>query len=282
MKIEELKDFLISNNISIKKKYGQNFLIDNNILENIISSSKIDKSTYVIEIGPGLGFLTNYLSKNAYKVLCYEIDSDMVKVIKSKNYQNVDIIEEDFLKRNIDKDILNFANSNKVVVVANLPYYITTPILLKILEETKRVSKMIVMMQKEVAKRICGTPSTKDYNALSVLMQYYTMSKILFDVSPNSFYPRPGVDSSVVEIIYKDTNNMNVLNEEYFLKFNRAIFSQRRKTLYNNIQKVYQYDKKIIFDIFKLLNLKESTRAEELSVSDIINLANLFFEKTYN
>ena len=205
MNKEEVKRILLENNVSVKKQYGQNFLLDENVLNNIITNAKINKDSFVIEIGPGLGFLTNYLSKNANNVLCYEIDSEMVEVIKSRNYKNVDIEFKDFLKVNINEDIKKYNKNNlEVVVVANLPYYITTPILLKILEETSCVNRMVVMMQKEVALRICGKPSTKDYNSLSVLIQYFTNPKYLFTVKPGSFYPEPGVDSAVIEIKYKD------------------------------------------------------------------------------
>ena len=166
MNKEKVIKILQENNASVKKQFGQNFLLDENVLNNIVKSSGIDSNTFVVEIGPGLGFLTEYLSKNANNVLCYEIDTEMVNVIKSKNFHNVDIIEGDFLKANIDEDFKKYSKDVDIVVVANLPYYITTPILLKILEETKMVSKMVVMMQKEVALRLCGRPSTKDYNNL--------------------------------------------------------------------------------------------------------------------
>ena len=283
MTTEKVKQILNENQITVKKHFGQNFLLDENVLRNIINGSKIDNDTNVIEIGPGLGFLTKFLSESSKQVLCYEIDDQMVNQIISKNYNNVNIIHDDFLNRNLDKDIEKYFNNEEVVLVANLPYYITTPILLKVLEETNKIKKMTVMMQTEVAKRICGTPSTKDYNSLSVLMQYFTNPKILFNVSPKSFYPEPGVDSSVVLIEYKDINNLEyVENINYFLKFNRNIFSQRRKTLYNNIQKNYKYNKDEVLSIIEELNLSQTVRSEALSVSQIIKLANLFYLKCEN
>lgn len=278
MNKEKVIKILQENNASVKKQFGQNFLLDENVLNNIVKSSGIDSNTFVVEIGPGLGFLTEYLSKNANNVLCYEIDTEMVNVIKSKNFHNVDIIEGDFLKANIDEDFKKYSNDLDIVVVANLPYYITTPILLKILEETKMVSKMVVMMQKEVALRLCGKPSTKDYNALSVLIQYFTNPKLLFNVKPSSFYPEPGVDSSVIEIAYKENIDNKASNLDYFLKFNRNIFSQRRKTLMNNLQKAYKYDKQMMLDILSKNNLSHMIRSEALSVDEIVNLANDFFQ----
>ena len=274
---EQVKKILEQNDIIVKKQYGQNFLLDDNILKNIVKSAELKKDTNVIEIGPGLGFLTNYLQQATTNVLCYEIDEQMVEHLNELNY-NISIINDDFLKRNLNKDFKNiFDNSNNITLVANLPYYITTPILLKVLEETTRIDKMIVMMQTEVAKRLCGKPSTKDYNALSVLIQYFTNPRIIFNVSPKSFFPEPNVESSVVMIEKKEEPLLEVKNLDFFLKFNRNIFSQRRKTLYNNIQKAYNYDKVLIKKIIKENNLDESVRSEELDVSQIVKLANDFY-----
>lgn len=274
---EQVKKILEQNDIIVKKQYGQNFLLDDNILKNIVKSAELKKDTNVIEIGPGLGFLTNYLQQATTNVLCYEIDEQMVEHLNELNY-NISIINDDFLKRNLNKDFKNiFVNSNNITLVANLPYYITTPILLKVLEETTRIDKMIVMMQTEVAKRLCGKPSTKDYNALSVLIQYFTNPRIIFNVSPKSFFPEPNVESSVVMIEKKEEPLLEVENLDFFLKFNRNIFAQRRKTLYNNIQKAYNYDKGLIKKIIKENNLDESVRSEELDVSQIVKLANDFY-----
>lgn len=274
---EQVKKILEQNDIIVKKQYGQNFLLDDNILKNIVKSAELKKDTNVIEIGPGLGFLTNYLQQATTNVLCYEIDEQMVEHLNELNY-NISIINDDFLKRNLNKDFKNiFDNSNNITLVANLPYYITTPILLKVLEETTRIDKMIVMMQTEVAKRLCGKPSSKDYNALSVLIQYFTNPRIIFNVSPKSFFPEPNVESSVVMIEKKEEPLLEVKNLDFFLKFNRNIFSQRRKTLYNNIQKAYNYDKELIKKIIKENNLDESVRSEELDVSQIVKLANDFY-----
>ena len=274
---EQVKKILEQNDIIVKKQYGQNFLLDDNILKNIVKSAELKKDTNVIEIGPGLGFLTNYLQQATTNVLCYEIDEQMVEHLNELNY-NISIINDDFLKRNLNKDFKNiFDNSNNITLVANLPYYITTPILLKVLEETTRIDKMIVMMQTEVAKRLCGKPSTKDYTALSVLIQYFTNPRIIFNVSPKSFFPEPNVESSVVMIEKKEEPLLEVKDLDFFLKFNRNIFAQRRKTLYNNIQKAYNYDKGLIKKIIKENNLDESVRSEELDVSQIVKLANDFY-----
>lgn len=274
---EQVKKILEQNDIIVKKQYGQNFLLDDNILKNIVKSAELKKDTNVVEIGPGLGFLTNYLQQSTTNVLCYEIDEQMVEHLNELNY-NISIINDDFLKRNLNEDFKNiFGNSNNITLVANLPYYITTPILLKVLEETTRIDKMIVMMQTEVAKRLCGKPSTKDYNALSVLIQYFTNPRIIFNVSPKSFFPEPNVESSVVMIEKKEEPLLEVKDLNFFLKFNRNIFAQRRKTLYNNIQKAYNYDRELIKKIIKENSLNESVRSEELDVSQIVKLANDFY-----
>lgn len=275
MNKEKVKQILLENGATVKKHFGQNFLLDENVLNNIVSFANISKNDIVIEIGPGLGFLTSYLSKAAKQVICYEIDSQMVRILNNKSFDNVTVIEKDFLKVDLDTDLKEY---DKITLVANLPYYITTPILLKVLEETKKIDKMVVMMQKEVAQRICGKPSTKDYNALSVLIQYFTNPKLLFNVKPTSFYPEPGVDSSVIEIKYKDKIENEAINLEYFLKFNRNIFAQRRKTLMNNITKCYKYDKESILKIFDKLSIDYSARSEVLDVNQIVGLANEFYK----
>lgn len=275
---EQVKQILSENNISVKKHFGQNFLLDNNVLEKIVNSADIKENIGIVEIGPGLGFLTNYLAKKAKKMICYEIDEEMVNHLNKQNYENVEIIHEDFLKRNIDDDFETYFPGQKIYIIANLPYYITTPILLKVLEESKKVEKMIVMMQTEVAKRICGKPSTKDYNCLSVLIQYFTNPKILFNVKPNSFYPEPNVESSVIEIVYKEKIEDEAYNLEYFLKFNRNIFAQRRKTLLNNLIKAYNYDKEKIKQIFGENHLDISVRSEALTIKQIVKVSNAFYD----
>lgn len=275
---EQVKQILSENNISVKKHFGQNFLLDNNVLEKIVNSADMKENIGIVEIGPGLGFLTNYLAKKAKKMICYEIDEEMVNHLNKQNYENVEIIHEDFLKRNIDDDFETYFPGQNVYIIANLPYYITTPILLKVLEESKKVEKMVVMMQTEVAKRICGKPSTKDYNCLSVLIQYFTTPKILFNVKPSSFYPEPNVESSVIEIVYKEKIEDEAYNLEYFLKFNRNIFAQRRKTLLNNLTKAYNYDKEQIKKIFDENRLDISVRSEALTVKQIVKLSNAFYD----
>lgn len=287
MNIKELFNILDTYQISIKKRYGQNFLLDNNVLNNIIEKSGLKdnpKTINVIEIGPGLGFLTEKILMYAKKLVSYEIDEEFIKVLndKFKTCDNFSLINKDFLKVNLTEDINKEFNNERTIVIANLPYYITTPILLKILEETSLVDKMIVMMQKEVAMRLCGVPKTKDYNSLSVLIQYFTNVKLLFNVSPKSFYPAPDVDSSVILIEYRKEYTVKATNLPYFLKFNRVVFAQRRKTIINNIMANYPsdiYTRPFIQQILNENNIDVNARAESLDVDQIVNLANSFYAK---
>lgn len=263
-------------NINAKKQYGQNFLKDKNIIKKIVSSSNIDNQTIVIEIGPGTGALTEELIKISKQVICYEIDHDMVEILNEK-FKNIKeekllIIEKDFLKANL-KEIIK--ENEKYAIAANLPYYITTPILLKILEELNFIENITIMVQKEVAQRLAGKPSTKDYNALSVLVQYKHHAKILFDVSKNSFEPVPDVTSSVIQITKKEID-LKPISETFFFQFNRNIFKMRRKTLYNNIKESYKYQKEDIEKILIKNNLDLKIRSENLNVTQIIELANDF------
>ena len=279
MNINEVKQILNQYEATVKKQFGQNFLMDNNIINKICDVSNISKEVNVIEIGPGLGFLTEELKKRANKVMCYEIDADMVKVVTNRfgTDDNVIIKYQDFLKAKIDSDIENYLGDLPVIVVANLPYYITTAILVKILEESKYIKQMTVMMQLEVADRICGKPSTKDYNSLSVLMQYYTDCKLAIKVGAGCFYPEPNVDSAVVLVKYKEEIENKALDEEYFKKFNRIVFAQRRKTLSNNLKCGFGYSKDLIDEILLNNNISLTIRTEALSVNDIVKLSNDFY-----
>lgn len=271
----DIKRIIINEQIKAKKQYGQNFLINKNILTKIVDCSNIENKN-VIEVGPGLGSLTEYLLQKAKKVVCYEIDSDMVKILNSNfNNTNLTILQSDFLKVDLKQDINDYFDNEEVTLVANLPYYITTAILTKVLEASKKVGKIVVMVQKEVAKRLAGKPSTKDYNSLSVLIQYYMEAHILFNVSPKSFIPEPAVDSSVI-LLERKKQTLPLTSEAFFLKFNRAIFVQRRKTIYNNLKSSFGYNKEMIESILIKHNLSLNVRAEELTVEQIVSLSNDF------
>lgn len=278
MIVKQTKAILNKYQMYAKKMYGQNFLINSNVLDVIVKNSDINKETCVIEIGPGIGSLTEMLALNAKKVLAYEIDSDMVTILQDTlaSYDNVIIENVDILKANINDDIKKYFNGDEVIVVANLPYYITTPIIFKLLEETE-IKKFLFMVQKEVGKRLTGKPKTKDYNALSVLMEYKTRSKIIYNVPRNSFFPEPNVDSVLIKI-EAIKNDYTLNNEANFVKFIQACFLQRRKTLVNNLAEVYQMAKDDIIKTLVNQSFNEMIRAEELSLDDIVTIYKTLFE----
>ena len=278
MDLKEVKKILQENDLYAKKQFGQNFLIDKNILSKIVHSANISDACTIIEVGPGMGALTELLVKDSKKVICYEIDTDMINILNKRFESVIDeklyIYNVDFLKANLEE----YQNESSVKLVANLPYYITTPILIKVLEEGSYIEEMIVMMQKEVAQRICGKPSTKDYNALSVLVQYKHKAELLFDVPKGCFYPEPEVTSSIVKISKKEPVIVP-FDEEFFYKFNRNIFKQRRKTLANNLKNSYNLSKEDIEEILVSNNYSVTVRSEALSIDDIIKLSDKFREK---
>lgn len=279
MNLTEVNKILKENNLSAKKGYGQNFLVNDNITEKIVNALA-SISQNVIEIGPGLGSLTRIMNEHNYRVLCYEIDEDMVNILEKTflNNSNIYIKHADFLKSNVEKDIIDNDLTNPVII-ANLPYYITTPILLKILEEVPTVKQMVLMMQKEVAERLLGKPSTKDYNALSVLVQYFTKVERVINVPKTAFYPVPAVDSTVIKLTYKEEILTKAINTDFFLKFNRAIFKQRRKTLANNISASFNLSKNDVQNILIKEGHNPQIRAENLTVDEIVLLSNVFFKQ---
>jgi 16S rRNA (adenine1518-N6/adenine1519-N6)-dimethyltransferase len=276
-----IKRVLETYNINIKKKYGQNFLIDQNILSNITKSAAITKDTIVVEIGPGLGSLTEHLLHQAKHVMAYEIDKDLIPIL-TKEFKDYPFTlhNKDFLQSPIDQDIQHLGLSyDKVIVVANLPYYITTPIIMKLLEESSIVTEYYVMMQLEVAKRFTSSPSTKDYNSLSVFMQYKTSSSIIMQVPKTVFIPAPNVDSAVVKILVNKNIKEKPLNESLFYKLVRQSFSMRRKTLVNNLSSSMGYSKDDIIMMLETLNINPRIRAEALMVSDFIKISDYLTKK---
>lgn len=265
---------LNENNLHAKKKFGQNFLTDQNILNQIVEASDLDRDTAVIEIGPGLGSLTERLCENAGFVLAYEIDTQLIPILHKNlaRFTNYEVINEDILKVDINKDISEkLAKFKKIHLVANLPYYITTPIILNLLSQTKKIQKYIMMMQLEVCDRICGKPKTKDYNALSVVIQYRAMAKKVCKVPRSVFIPQPNVDSAVVKLQLYEVAKYKAKDEQFFFEFIRECFTQRRKTLINNLSN--KYDKNKVLQILKEINLNPAIRSEELTIEQFIYIA---------
>ena len=230
-----------------KKSLGQNFLIDVNIIHKIIDASDIDEYTGIIEIGPGMGSLTEQLAKHAQKVLSFEIDQRLIPVLDDTlaPYDNVTIINEDILKADIATYVhQHLAECDKIMVVANLPYYITTPILLNLMQQTLPIDGYVVMMQKEVGERLNAQVGTKAYGSLSIVAQYYTETSKVLTVPKSVFLPPPNVDSIVVKLMKREAPQVQVDNENEFFKLTKAAFSQRRKTINNNYQSLFKEGKK--------------------------------------
>lgn len=266
-------------NLRAKKNFGQNFLIDPNVLKKIVESAELSMDDGVIEIGPGIGALTEVLLMNAKKVLAYEIDPAMTEVLKAElaEYQNLLLKQKDFLKADLKSDLDYFSDCKRVLVISNLPYYITTPIIFRLLSEDTKISEMIFMVQKEVADRLTSKPDTKDYNALSVLMDYKTDSRIVFSVSRMCFIPEPKVDSAVIRILKKNVD-LHIQDEARFLKFIQDIFIQRRKTLTNNLSAAYNIPKEEIIRVLNSLGFDERIRSEALTLTEISNIYKMMFE----
>ena len=264
-----LKQEIEENHFNFKKKYGQNFIVDKNIIHSIIKKSEIDKETLVIEIGSGAGALTVELGRNAKNVIAYEIDETLKPILEKNITPNTEVIYADFLKRNISEDIKKY-NYKKLYVIANLPYYITTPIIIKLIETKINFDKIVVMVQKEVGDRFKAKPKTKEYNSLSVFLNYYFNITKLLDVSRNVFMPKPNVDSIVVCFTKKE-NKIKVTNEERFFKLIRDSFKQKRKNLRNNLK---EYNLEKISKTLSKYNLDLTVRAEALSIEIFADISN--------
>lgn len=266
-----IKDVLNKNNFVFKKKFGQNFLKDDNILNNIVKVADIEPNSLIIEIGIGAAALTKKLASTNNQVLGYEIDLTLKDVLTEVlyDYNNIDIIYDDFLKRNIKSDIEKYSY-NKLYVVANLPYYITTPIITKFIEENIEPEKIVVMVQNEVADRFSAKINTKDYNSLTLFLNYYFDIKKEFFVSRNVFYPIPNVDSAVISFTKKEEKAF-VTDEKKLFRFIKDAFTQKRKNLRNNLK---NYDLNLLEDILSKINKNLTDRAESLTLDDYIFIIN--------
>ena len=267
----KMNELLDSNDFKFKKKFGQNFIVDKNVIDKIIFESGVSKDTMVIEIGPGAGSLTYKLANSSRNVLCYEIDETLKDILSSNlnGLSNVDIKFCDFLNCDVLGDLKKYSY-DKLFVVANLPYYITTPIIMKIIEDRVPVDKIVVMVQKEVGDRFKALPGSKDYGSLSIFLNYYFDVVKLMDISRNIFIPKPNVDSIVVEFRRK-SKNFSLKDEDLFFKLVRDSFKQKRKTIRNNLN---GYDLDIIGDVLSRYGFDLSVRAEALSIDVFVDIAN--------
>ena len=263
--------------ISANKSLGQNFLIDENVILDAIKESDIGKNDLVIEIGPGLGTFTNELVKKAKKVICVELDKRMIEILhdRFKLFDNIEIINEDILKIDIDK-IIEDNNELNVKVVGNLPYYITTPIIMKLLEGRAKFKSITVMVQKEVADRLCAKTGTRDAGAITYAVEYFAKARKLFTVPHTSFIPAPNVESEMIILEVRDELNDKVKDEEKLFKIIKYAFMQRRKTLLNALQNTEVCsDKTKLKEILEKLKIDEKVRGEALTLDEFIEISNL-------
>ena len=266
---------------SFKKSLGQNFLIDPNILRNIVSHADLTKESAAIEIGPGIGALTEHLARSAGKVVAFEIDQQLLPVLEDtlSPYDNVEIIHSDILKANV-LDVMKekLSGYDDVMVVANLPYHVTTPILIKLLMEKLPIRGMVVMMQKEVADRITASPSTKAYGSLSIAIQYYMKAEIAMTVLKSVFIPQPNVDSAVIRLTRHEKALISVIDEDFLFTVSRASFAQRRKTILNNLQSqlpLGKEKKELILNALAKAEIDPTRRGETLTIEEFGRLADI-------
>ncbi len=260
---------------NFKKNFGQNFLIDSHVLNKIVDASDITDEDLVIEVGPGIGSLTEYLAERAKKVVCIEIDKKLIPILNEtlEGYNNVEIINDDILKVDLNK-IIEEHGFKKAKMVANLPYYITTPIIMNVLENDINIEAITVMIQKEVASRMSAKSGTKDYGSLTIAVQYYSEPYLVANVPQNCFKPRPNVDSAVIRLKKRNKKEIEVSDEKLMFYIIKIAFSQRRKTLLNCIfnSVEFNFDKSVIEDILIEAKLDPKIRGEKLTINEFANL----------
>ena len=276
------KEIINKYSFAFQKKFGQNFLIDSNVLESIIRGAEITKDDFVLEIGPGIGTMTQYLCEAARQVVAVEIDKMIIPILEDtlSEYDNVEVINQDVLKVDIKSLAEEKNNGKPIKVVANLPYYITTPIIMGLFESGVPIDSITIMVQKEVADRMQTGPGSKDYGALSLAVQYYATAKVILNVSATCFMPRPNVDSAVIKLTRHKEPTVNVADEKLMFKIIRASFNQRRKTLVNGLKNSPElsFSKEQIVKAIEKIGKPETIRGEALTLEEFAELANAFTE----
>ncbi len=266
-----------------QKRFGQNFLVDTHVLEKIIQAAGLTKEDLVLEIGPGIGTMTQYLAENAGRVMAVEIDSNLIPILKEtlKDYDNVTVINEDILKVDVAALAEQYNGGRPIKVVANLPYYITTPIIMGLFESQVPIDNITVMVQKEVAERMQAGPGTKNYGALSLAVQYYAEPYIVANVPPNCFIPRPSVGSAVIRLTRHEKKPVEVKDEKLMFALIRASFNQRRKTLQNSLNNSVElsFSKEKIGEAIEKMGLSPSVRGEALTLEQFAKLADALGER---
>ncbi len=275
------KNVVDKHNFKFSKSLGQNFLIDSNVIDKILEGARLTEGDNIIEVGPGIGTLTREMGKVAKKVVAIEIDKSLIPILKETldEFDNIEVVNNDILKVDIKGLVKEKFDNKPVKLVANLPYYITTPIVMKFLEEDIPVTDIVVMVQKEVADRMNAKPSTKDYGALSVAVQYYCDTEIVAKAPRHMFIPQPNVDSTVIGLHIRENKKYNVDNEEIFFKTVKASFGQRRKTLLNSLSSLSFLSKDEIKEVLNEASIDEKRRGETLTIEEFAKLSNIINSK---
>lgn len=270
------KEVVQKHNFKFSKSLGQNFLIDTNVIDRILEGARVTEGDYVIEVGPGIGTLTKEMGRTAEKVVAIEIDKTLIPILEETlaDFPNIEVINQDILKVDVQELVKAKLNGGPVKLIANLPYYITTPIVMKFLEEDIPVTDIVVMVQKEVADRMNAQPNSKDYGALSVAVQYYCDTEIVAKAPRHMFMPQPNVDSTVIGLHVREEKKYNVDNEDIFFKTVKASFGQRRKTLLNSLGGLGFLSKDQIKIALQEANIDEKRRGETLSIEEFASLSN--------
>ncbi|MCI3028711.1 16S rRNA (adenine(1518)-N(6)/adenine(1519)-N(6))-dimethyltransferase RsmA [Desemzia sp. C1] len=273
------KEILQKHGFSLKKSLGQNFIVEPNILANIVKAAGLDENTNVIEVGPGIGALTEYVARSSKQVVAFEIDDRLIPVLEDtlSPYDNIRVVHQDVLKANLKEVLAETIDLEEpLMVVANLPYYITTPIIMHFLESELRIDGLVIMMQKEVADRITAAPGSKAYGSLSIAIQYYMEAEIAFIVPKTVFVPQPNVDSAILKLTRRDKPVVEVKDEKFFFELIRASFVQRRKTIWNNLLIRYGKTDEIKAELtagLEKAGIDPKRRGESLSIAEFAKLA---------
>ena len=280
---QETRYILNKYNAHANKGYGQNFLIDQNVVDGILEKAEVNKDDLIIEIGPGLGNLTSPLLENAGKVICIELDPKMVSILTDRFslYENFELINEDVLKVDLNKLIEDNNQFKTAKVVANLPYYITTPIIMKLLEDKLNLESITVMVQKEVADRLTDKPGGKEVGAITYSINYYTNPETIIDVPRDSFIPAPNVDSAVIKLDVLKEPKVKVSDEELFFKIIKFSFLQKRKTLMNSLSNSGLIPKDYLEEVLNELGIDLRVRAEQLTLEDFANITD-YIKNNFN
>ena len=279
--IKTIKSILRKHNFKFSHSLGQNFIINENICPEMAKMSGANKNTNVIEIGPGIGVLTKELAKISKQVLAIEIDNRLIPVLKDTlcEYDNIEILNGDILKLDLSKIINEKFNNEEIIICANLPYYITTPIIMKLLESNLNIKSITVMVQKEVAQRLCAGCGKRESSSIGLAINYYATPTYLFDVDKTNFEPAPKVDSAVIKLTLKKAKDIKLLSEKLFFNIIKAAFAQRRKTILNSLSSNFNVSKDSVKQLLEKIDIPATSRAENLTLQQYGDLSNIIYKE---